>query len=43
MSKTAIGASAQFLRRAFDWWLAQVRHVLPLTIFFFLGFNLILL
>ena len=29
-------------RRAFDWWLAQVRHVLPPTIFFFLGFNLIL-
>src|SRR6516165_8683225 len=31
-----------FLRRAFDWWLAQVRHVLPPTIFFFVGFNLIL-
>jgi hypothetical protein len=43
MSKTAIGASAPILRRAFDWWLAQVRHVLPPTIFFFLGFNLILL
>jgi hypothetical protein len=30
------------LRRAFDWWLAQVKHVLPPTIFFFVGFNLIL-
>jgi len=28
-------------RRPFDWWLVQVRHVLPPTIFF-LGFNLIL-
>ena len=33
---------APFLRRAFDWWLAQVKHVLPPTIFFFVGFNLIL-
>jgi hypothetical protein len=30
------------LRRAFGWWLAQVRHMLPPTIFFFVGFNLIL-
>jgi len=30
------------LRRAFDWWLAQVKHVLPPTLFFFVGFNLIL-
>ena len=30
------------LRQAFDWWLAQVRHALPPTIFFFVGFNLIL-
>jgi hypothetical protein len=29
-------------RRAFDWWLVQVKHVLPPTIFFFFGFNLIL-
>ena len=31
-----------FLRRAITWWLAQVRHALPPTIFFFVGFNLIL-
>ena len=31
-----------FLRRAFDWWLLQVRHALPPTIFFFIGFNLVL-
>src|SRR6187551_2767090 len=31
-----------FLRRAITWWLAQVKHVLPPTIFFFVGFNLIL-
>jgi hypothetical protein len=30
------------LRQAFDWWLTQVRHVFPPTIFFFAGFNLIL-
>ena len=29
-------------RRAFNWWLAQVKHVLPATIYFFIGFNLIL-
>jgi hypothetical protein len=29
-------------RRAFDWWLVQVKHVLPPTVFFFFGFNLIL-
>src|SRR5262245_11264605 len=28
--------------RAFNWWLAQVRHMLPAVIFFFVGFNLIL-
>ena len=33
---------ASFLLHAFDWWLAQVKHVLPPTIFFFVGFNLIL-
>jgi len=35
-------APATVLRRALYWWLAQVRHVLPPTIFFFVGFNLIL-
>jgi hypothetical protein len=33
---------APFPRRAFDWWLAQVKHLLPPTIFFFVGFNLVL-
>ena len=35
-------APAPFLHRAFDWSLEQVKHVLPATIFFFVGFNLIL-
>jgi hypothetical protein len=35
-------ASAPFWRRAFDWWLAQLKHVLPPTLFFCVGFNLIL-
>jgi len=35
-------APAPFLRRAFDWWLEQVKHALPPTFFFFVGFNLIL-
>jgi hypothetical protein len=35
-------APAPCLRRAFDWWLAQIKHALPPTIFFFVGFNLIL-
>jgi hypothetical protein len=35
-------APAPFLHRAFDWWLKQVKHTLPPTIFFFVGFNLIL-
>jgi hypothetical protein len=35
-------ARSPLWRRAFDWWLAQVRHVLPPTVFFFIGFNLIL-
>ena len=45
MSQSAIAASAPapFLCRAFDWWLAQVKHALPPTIFFFVGFNLILM
>src|SRR3954470_18385795 len=38
----ATSSPAPFLRRGFDWWLAQVKHVLPPTIFFFVGFNLIL-
>ena len=29
-------------RRVFDWWLVQMKHVLPPTVFFFFGFNLIL-
>jgi len=37
-----LGAPAPLWRRAFDWWLVQVKHVLPPTIFFFFGFNLIL-
>ena len=39
---TASGATAPLWRRAFDWWLAQMKHVLPPTIFFLFGFNLIL-
>jgi hypothetical protein len=44
MNQPALAASmpAPFLRRAFDWWLAQVKHVLSPTILFFVGFNLIL-
>jgi hypothetical protein len=44
MSQPAIAAStpAPLLRRAVAWWLAQVKHALPPTIFFFVGFNLIL-
>src|SRR6516165_8489452 len=44
MRHSAIVASAPtpFLRRAFDWCLTQVKHALPPTIFFFVGFNLIL-
>jgi|SRR5258708_37111870 hypothetical protein len=44
MSQPALAASAPapFLRRAFGWWIAQVKHALPPTIFFFVGFNLIL-
>jgi hypothetical protein len=44
MSQRAIAAStpAPLLRRAVTWWLAQVKHALPPTIFFFVGFNLIL-
>ena len=44
MSEPAIAASTPtaLLRRAVSWWLAQVKHALPPTIFFFIGFNLIL-
>ena len=44
MSQPAIADSmlATLARRAFKWWLAQVKHALPPTIFFFVGFNLIL-
>jgi len=44
MSQPAIAASkpTALLRRAFAWWLAQVKHALPPTIFFFVGFNIIL-
>ena len=44
MHEPALAASAptSLLSRLFYWWLAQVNHVLPPTIFFFIGFNLIL-
>src|SRR5215207_5649435 len=44
MGKPAIAASTPtpLLRRAVTWWLAQVKHALPPTIFFFVDFNLIL-
>ena len=44
MSQPAIAASTPtpVLRRAVIWWLAQVKHALPPTIFFLIGFNLIL-
>ncbi len=35
-------APSPLWRRAFDWWLRQMKHVLPPTVFFFFGFNLIL-
>jgi len=44
MRQPALVASARprIVRRTFDWWLAQVKRALPPTIFFFVGFNLIL-
>ena len=30
------------LQRAYGWWLKQVKHAIPPTLFFFVGFNLIL-
>src|SRR6476620_338285 len=38
----AASAPMSFLHRAFDWWLAQIKATLPPTIFFFVGFNLVL-
>jgi hypothetical protein len=44
MRQPAIAASTPtpLLRRVVTWWLAQLKHALPPTIFFFVGFNLIL-
>ena len=44
MSQPSIATSTPTrpLRRAVTWWLTQVKHALPPTIFFFIGFNLIL-
>src|SRR5947207_9702677 len=44
MSQPAIAASTPtaLLRRAVTWWLTEAKHALPPTIFFFVGFNLIL-
>ena len=45
MSVTAVvdaGAKRPLWRRAFDWLLEQMLHMLPAVIFFFVGFNLIL-
>jgi hypothetical protein len=44
MSQPAFAASTPtpLLRRAVTWWLVQLKHALPPTIFFFVGFNLIL-
>jgi hypothetical protein len=44
MNRPAIAASTPlgFVQRTVTWWLAQVKHALPPTIFFFVGFNLIL-
>jgi hypothetical protein len=33
LNSTASGALAPLWRRAFEWWLVQVKHVLPPTIF----------
>src|SRR6516162_1428051 len=38
----SVFAPVSFPRRALDWWLVQMKHALPPTIFFFIGFNLIL-
>ena len=41
-SVPAASEAPSLWRCAFDWWLVQVKHVLPPTVFFFFGFNLIL-
>lgn len=38
----AESANLPFWRRALDWWVDTMKHLLPPTIFFFLGFNLVL-
>jgi len=35
-------ALTPFIRRPFDWWVAEVKHAVLPTLFFFAGFNLIL-
>jgi len=40
-SGIAVPAPTLALRRAFEWWYAQAKHALPPTVFFFIGFNLI--
>ena len=42
MRQPAVAASTPLLQRVVTWWLAQVKHALPPTIFFLVGFNLIL-
>jgi len=42
MNQSTTSTPMPVFRRAFDWWWAQVKHVTPPTIFFFVGFNLIL-
>ena len=41
-SNVSVSVPLSLPHRAFDWWLVQMRHALPPTIFFFIGFNLIL-
>jgi len=36
------GAKPSFWRRALAWYVEEMKHILPPTIFFFIGFNLIL-
>jgi len=38
----SVSAPVSSPRHALDWWLVQMQHALPPTIFFFIGFNLIL-
>ena len=38
----AASAKPPVWRRALDWYIAQMKHLLPPTVFFFLGFNLVL-